>query len=171
MRESFPVPTERSGQFLVPTGDAEDRVLQERIGHCRKQQDDSVKRHGCRREGVFAHPAGDERDQRQPEQEMQVGPQNAAIHLTDNLKQVVMVVPVNSQIDKTEQVAEEDGKQRLEAVECRRVEGDFQLEHHDGDQDGHDAVAKRLQPAAPHEFPFGNSRHSTRDGRHANSSS
>jgi hypothetical protein len=63
---------------------------------------------------VLAHPAGDERQQRQPKQQMQIGPEHAAADALHGVQQVVMVVPVDADIDKAQDVAEENRQQRLQ---------------------------------------------------------
>src|SRR5439155_4949122 len=57
----------------------------------------------CHRQGgemVLAHPAGDEGDQRQPKQQMQVGPEDAAVNKPGRLQEMVVVVPVDADKDK-----------------------------------------------------------------------
>src|SRR6266540_3241791 len=52
-------------------------------------------------EVVFTHPSCCERKERQPEQEMKVGPQNSAADHLGSLKQMMMVVPIDAEVDKT----------------------------------------------------------------------
>ena len=58
-------------------------------------------------EVVLAHPAGDEREQRQPEQQVEVGPQHAAVDAVGRVQQVMVVVPVDAEEDEAQDVAEE----------------------------------------------------------------
>jgi hypothetical protein len=51
---------------------------------------------------VLAYPPGREWHQRQPEQKVQVGPQDQAIHTVDRVKQMVMVVPVDGDVHEAE---------------------------------------------------------------------
>ena len=80
---------------------------------------------------------------------MHVGPQDDAIDAGGGMHQVVVVVPVDGQIDKAEHVA---CKHRSEAGERPPVAAlrDFELQHHDGDDDSDHAVAKRSQSLFRH---------------------
>ena len=78
------------------------------------------------------------------EEEDEVGPEDAVadrLHLVD---EVVVVDPVDADLDEGEQVEEdggEDGAQASHAILRRHLE----LEHHDGDDDGDDAVGEGLE--------------------------
>ena len=74
----------------------------------------AVDRGRQRREVILAHPRRHERNERQPEQQMQVGPQNAAVDPSVSVEHVVMVVPVDAEKDEAQHVAEEHGQQRAE---------------------------------------------------------
>jgi hypothetical protein len=65
------------------------------------------------------------------------------------MQQVMVVVPVNADINETQDVAEEDrqyGKQVLRTVAVRH----FHFQHHDRDDDRDHAVAESLQSPRPH---------------------
>src|ERR1700694_5735225 len=98
---------------------------------------------------VFAHPGGDERHHRQPKQQMQIGPQHRAIDPLDDLPEVVVVVPVDADKHKTQQVAE---KLRPQRPECRygRLVRHPEFQDHDGDDDGEHAIAERFEPRLVH---------------------
>ena len=92
-----------------------------------------------------------EREQGQPEQ------QEWFAHSTRRrpvcrLHHVVMVVPVDADVDEGEQIGGEQRQHRVYRRE-RRLLRELELEHHDRDDDGDDAVGKRIQaashPAAP----------------------
>lgn len=61
---------------------------------------------------VFAHPSGDKGDQGKPEQQVQVGPENSAVDMATGMQHVVVIVPVNAQIDKTQHIGQKNGKDR-----------------------------------------------------------
>lgn len=82
------------------------------IGDGAHEQDKTIGRDGNGREVILAHPPGNEWDQRQPEEEMQVSPQHPTADFVYGVEQVVMVVPINADIDKAQDVADEDGEQR-----------------------------------------------------------
>src|SRR3546814_7194889 len=63
---------------------------------------------------------------------------------------VVVVVPINADIDKAQYIAQQhgyDGKQRGE----RRRMGYFQLKHHNGDDDRQHSIAECFQAACSHD--------------------
>src|SRR4051812_15887880 len=66
------------------------------------------------------------------------------------MEHVVMVVPVDADVDEAEQVAEQPHAGVVHEIGEVRAIGNLQLQHHDRDDDGEDAVAERLQPAGPH---------------------
>src|SRR4029077_14929775 len=70
-------------------------------------------------------------------------------HAPDRVNHVMMVVPVDRQIDEAQKVAEKDRKQRLNGSPVGAVRN-LQLQHHDGDDDGDDAVAERRQSFLRH---------------------
>ena len=65
------------------------------------------------------------------------------------VQHVVVVVPVDADVDEAEHVHRKcggDGPQGREVVPV----GDFDLEDHDRDDDGEHSVTERLEPALPH---------------------
>src|SRR5260370_36199421 len=64
----------------------------------------------------------------------------------------MVVVPVNAEKNKAEHVAQKDRNKRTQDFQVRSL-GDFQLQHHDGDDDGNHAVAEGFQPSLAHGFP------------------
>ena len=98
---------------------------------------------------VLAHPSGDERDQREPEEQVQVGPEDLPVHAGSGLEQVVVVVPIDAEEDVAQHVGEKEGQdrpQRRQVAAVRRLK----VEHHDGDEDGDHAVAERFEAAFGH---------------------
>src|SRR5262249_20001689 len=98
---------------------------------------------------VLAHPRSGERDQREPEEQVQVGPQRRAVHPGYGRQHVVVVVPIGPQVHEAEHVGQEHRQlvsQRMPISTSR----DVQLEHHDRDQDGDHAIAKTLDASLGH---------------------
>ena len=114
-----------------------------------QQQHRAIDGGGQRREMILAHPAGDERHQRQPEQQVQVRPEDPAVDSMRGLEHVMMVVPVDAEHDEAEHVGEGDRDQGTERFPIRSV-WNLQLQDHDGDQDRDHAVAERLEAAFAH---------------------
>ena len=100
---------------------------------------------------ILAHPASDKRKQRQPEKQMQVGPENASGDPDARVKHMVMIVPVDAKVHEAQHVAHEHRDKRRERFQVVAVR-DLHLEDHDRDDDRQDPVAKRLEPVLAH-FP------------------
>jgi hypothetical protein len=98
---------------------------------------------------VLSHPAGDERYQGQPEEQVQVRPEDLAVDPLGRVQHVVVVVPVDAEVDEAEHVRQEHRGQRAQRVPVRAVR-DLQLEDQDRDQDGDDAVTERLETPLAH---------------------
>ena len=146
---SLPVGADRPSQHRVGTLRRDDRPLQDQVGDRRQQQHQPVARGRHRREVVLAHPPGDERHQRQPEQEVEVRPQHRPGDAVSGMQHVMVVVPVDAEVEEAQHVAQEErhqGRERLERVAV----GNAQLEHHDRDDDRDHAVAERFEPGLRH---------------------
>src|SRR5258708_15440350 len=65
---------------------------------------------------------------------------------------MVVVVPVDGDVEEAEDVAHEHGPERDQVLKARAVRR-LHLKHHDGDDDGENAVGKRSQPVAIHLRP------------------
>ena len=61
------------------------------------------------------------------------------------VQQVMMVVPVNPDIDEAEAVVQEYGHQIMQRREGVAM-GYMQLQHHDGDDDSKHTIAEGFQP-------------------------
>jgi hypothetical protein len=81
-----------------------------------------------------------------PEQQMQIGPQDRAVHAFGDMQHVMMIVPVDADIDEAQHIAQEHREQRPQIGEAGAVRH-LHLQHHDGDDDGEHTVAERLQSA------------------------
>src|SRR5678815_1889050 len=93
---------------------------------------------------VLAHPAGCEWKERQPEKQVEVRPEHAAGHLFGGVKQVMMVVPVDADVDETQCIAEKVWKQWSYRTKIRPVRN-LQFQDHDGDDDRHHTIAECLE--------------------------
>src|SRR5207249_8544198 len=93
-----------SRQDGVPPVESDESSGEDEVRDRRQQQDRAIE---CDRPSgklILAEPAGDEGDKRQPEQQMQICPQHPSIHLLDRLEQVMVVVPVDAEKNKTQHI-------------------------------------------------------------------
>src|SRR5258706_3609659 len=79
---------------------------------------------------------------------MQIRPENTAVDRSDRVQQMVMVAPVDSEVNEAQDVNQKHGQNRRQRFEVRAVRN-LQLEHQDRDEDREHAIAERL------ESPFG----------------
>ena len=73
----------------------------------------------------------------------------AAARPACGLEQVMVVVPVDADVDEAQHVAERTGSSGRSAARSEPC-GDLQLEHHDGDDDGDHAIAEGFEAAFGH---------------------
>ena len=82
---------------------------------------------------------------------MQIGPEHLAVDAIGRVQHVVMVVPVDADEHEAEHVGQEYRNQRPQGVP-RHLVRDVELEHHDRDEDGDNAVAERLETSLCHQW-------------------
>src|ERR1700736_3238488 len=95
------------------------------------------------------HPGGNERGQREPKQQMQIRPQDAARNILRRLEEVMMVVPVDADVNETQDIAEENRKEWLQGRKTGSL-WRLHFQHHDSDDDGEYPVTKSLHAALGH---------------------
>src|SRR5215468_9015270 len=98
---------------------------------------------------VLAHPGSRERNQRQPKQQMKVGPEEATAHTFDDLKKMMVISPVNAPQNETQNVTEEDRRERSQRQQIRSS-GHAKLKDHDRNNDCDNAVTKGFDAIAGH---------------------
>jgi hypothetical protein len=142
---SLPVLSDCGRQQRVRSLMGDDSALQNGIGDCRHQQDKPVDGTGGWRADIFAYPGGSEWKQRQPEQQMQIRPQNSAADRVRGLEHMMMIAPINADIDEAQDIAQEDGRQCRQVDDAARMRRWLQFQHHDGNRHGDDAIAERFK--------------------------
>src|SRR5512135_997799 len=80
---------------------------------------------------------------------MQVGPQYLPRHLVARVQHMVVVVPVDADIDEAQHIAQENRDQRCERIDALAMRH-LELQHHDGDDDGDHAIAECFESAFAH---------------------
>src|SRR5258708_29927076 len=98
---------------------------------------------------VLPHPGGNERGQREPKQQMQIRPQDAARNMLRRLQEVMMVVPVDADVNEAQDIAEENRKKWLQGRKTGSVRR-LHFQHPDTDDDLEDPVTKSLHAALCH---------------------
>jgi hypothetical protein len=83
----------------------DDRLLKNGVGDCGGEQHASVNRRGQLGEMILAHPRRRERDDRQPEEQVEVRPQNGTVDPRGELEHVVMIAPIDAEEDEAQNVA------------------------------------------------------------------
>lgn len=150
---AFSVAADGSRQCGLGAMKGKKRSDEDEIGHASEKEDNAVERDGPGSEVVVAHPRRGEGNQREPEKEMEIGPENRSADALRGVEQVVMIVPIDGNHDEAEDVAQEVGNDRPERGEsgCLRR---FHFKDHDGDDDGEDAVAEGFETVFAHGMPF-----------------
>src|SRR6516164_11140574 len=86
-------------------------------GERRHQQADAVERGRDRSKVILPHPAGGKWHERHPEQQVDVGPQHPAADMADQMKEMVVVIPVDGDVDEAQHIAEKNRYYRSEGAE------------------------------------------------------
>src|SRR3974390_3048979 len=104
-------------------------------GQGRHQQGDSVERGRDRSKVILPHPAGGDGYERHPKQQVDIGPQHPTAHMADQMKEMVVVVPIDGYVDKAQYIAEKNWYYRSQGAEAGLLRH-LHLQYHDGDDDG-----------------------------------
>src|SRR5262245_26921106 len=98
---------------------------------------------------IFAHPTCDERDQRQPEEQMKVCTQRRTDYAFSQLEHVMVVVPIDTQNDKAHHVRSKDGNEVSQRAQISAF-GDLQSQYHNRDDDRKYAVTESFESGRFH---------------------
>jgi hypothetical protein len=99
------------------------------------------------REGVhllFEDIGGKKREQREAEEEAEVGVEDELVGLFGAVDEVVVIDPINRSESKGDEIEAQRRENCAKAGEAVLV-GNFELEHHDGDDDGDDSVGEGFE--------------------------
>jgi hypothetical protein len=80
---------------------------------------------------------------------MEIGKHYPGIDSCRCMKKIVMIAPINSDIQETQNIADEFWNQCSQIVPLIAVRH-FDLKYHYGDNDCHDTVAESFKPASLH---------------------
>lgn len=83
----------------------DNNALQDVIGDGSQEQDRAVTSRWNGGEMVLAHPTRDKGEEREPEKQVQIRPHDGAVDGVDRFEQVMMIIPIDSQVNKAEHVA------------------------------------------------------------------
>ena len=146
---AFPVVADGGGEEPAGALFFDDGALEYVEGDGGHEEDEAVEGSGDGSEVVLVDKCGGEGEEGEPEEEMEVGPEDGAGDVLGGVEEVMMIVPVNADVDEAEEIAQEHGEQRAQVGEVGAVR-DFQFEDHDGDDDGDDAVAEGFEAGGFH---------------------
>jgi hypothetical protein len=121
-----------------------DCPLKEAVSEGDEQEDGGVEGSWDQLHAGFGNVRGEEGDQRDSEEKAEVGPDYEGIRVLGVAQQVVMVDPDDGHEEIAEGVAGEcrpEGSKGREGGLMRRI----QRQHHDGDDDGDDAIGERAE--------------------------
>lgn len=114
-----------------------------------KQQDATVDRNRSRREMVLPHPSRYKRGKREPKKKVEVCPKNLAGDVVRSLKQMMMIVPVDTYVEETENVTEKKGNQWKQCSQIGRGRGLY-IEHQERNNDSKHSVTECLYSSFAH---------------------
>ena len=123
---------------------ADDGDAEEEEGESGDDHGGGVEGDGEGVEVFFEQVGGEEGEQREAEEEGEVGVEDGLIGLAGTVDEVVVVYPVNACKREGEGVDGEGGEDGAESGEAIGV-GDFEFEDHDGDDDGDDSVGEGFE--------------------------
>ena len=81
------------------------RTAQNEVSDAGHQQHRAIQRHGRSGEMILAHPACNKWNKRKPEKQMQIRPKNRPVHMPRGMQHMVVIVPVDANVDKAERIA------------------------------------------------------------------
>ena len=109
---SFVVTSDGFSQEVIGVPVSGDGHDQKGIAEPGEQENQAIQRGWDHGEVCLSHPCRRERHERKPEEEVHVRPENAPIHVIGHLHQMVMIVPVDTEVHKAQDVREKERQDR-----------------------------------------------------------
>jgi hypothetical protein len=131
-------------EFACVAQAATDGQAQEKKAETGEDHGGDVNRDRKRIQLLLQDVGGEKRQQREAEEEAEVGVQNEFVGLLGAVDQVVVIDPVDAREGEGDQVEAKrgnDGAKTGDSILMR----DFEFEHHDGDDDGDDSVGEGFE--------------------------
>src|SRR5580658_813955 len=128
-------------------------LRQDKVRNARKEQQQTVERYRPGGIIILVEPSGRKRHKRKPEQQVQVGPKDWSGNPLGSVQKMVMIVPVDADVDKAQDVAQEDGSRGPERLQ-RRAGRNLEVQNHDRDNDCEYAVAESFKTPFVHRGGF-----------------
>src|SRR5690348_1600228 len=114
-----------------------------------KQQDATVDRNRSRREMVLPHPSRYKRGKREPKEKVEVCPKNLTGDVVRSLKQRMVIVPVDTYVDETENVTKKNGNHWNQCPQIGRGRNPY-VEYQERKNDGKHSVTESLHSSFAH---------------------
>src|ERR1043166_6622903 len=80
---------------------------------------------------------------------MQIRPQDATVHMLGSLEQVMVIVPIDPNKHKTQEVTDKDWNERAEGRQVHALRH-MQFEHHNGNDNGYHSITKCFESSLVH---------------------
>ena len=122
---------------------------QDGIGRAAHQQQPAIDTDRQALAIMRTHPGRGKGNERQPEQQMQIGPQDAAVHTLGGLEHVVMIAPVNADIDEAQGIDQHMRQHRQQRGQGGFF-GDLKFKDHDGDDDRNHTIGECFRASFTH---------------------
>ena len=98
---------------------------------------------------ILSHPFRHERDQGEPEQQMEIRPEYTAIDVMDGLKQVMVIASVDAEEHETQDITQKLWNQWTECFRCCAVRS-CKFQDHDRNENGDHSVAECFHSILAH---------------------
>src|SRR2546430_2656382 len=126
-----------------------DRCAQYKKGNGAGSRDGGIKRNRKWQRVIVAEINRHPRDERDPEEQIDVCPKNDRIDPGHEVNEMMMVDPVDSDDDEAQDIGKK-GRPHLRQGSWGRIVRGLQLQNHDGNENSDNAIAERFDPVRFH---------------------